>query len=103
MMREAEAIAAKLGITLRARIDKRLAGAEKVGTHKTSMLQDVEAGRPMEIEALVGAIVELGRLTSIPTPHVDAVYACVRLLAKTLADTGGSSDHRAARRRADAL
>jgi len=90
MMREAEAIAAKLGVTFRVGIDKRLAGAERVGAHKTSMLQDVEAGRPMEIEALVGAVVELGRLTSTPTPHIDAVYACARLLAQTLADTGGS-------------
>lgn len=90
MMREAEAIAAKLGVTFRLGIDKRLAGAEKVGAHKTSMLQDVEAGRPMEIEALVGAVVELGRLTSTPTPHIDAVYACARLLAQTLADAGGS-------------
>ncbi len=90
MMREAEAIAAKLGVTFRIGIDKRLAGAERVGAHKTSMLQDVEAGRPMEIEALVGAVVELGRLTSTPTPHVDAVYACARLLAQTLAVTGGS-------------
>jgi 2-dehydropantoate 2-reductase len=90
MMREAEAIATKLGVTIRIGIDKRLAGAEKVGAHKTSMLQDVEAGRPMEIEALVGAVVELGRLTDTPTPHIDAVYACARLLAHTLAGTGGS-------------
>ena len=90
MMREAEAIAAKLGVSIRIGIDKRLAGAEKVGAHKTLMLQDVEAGRPMEIEALVGAIVELGRLTNTPTPHVNAVYACARLLAQTLADAGGS-------------
>jgi len=90
MMREAQVIAAKLGVILRIGIDKRLAGAEKVGAHKTSMLQDVEAGRPTEIEALVGAVVELGRLTSTPTPHIDAVYACVRLLAQTLATTGGS-------------
>jgi 2-dehydropantoate 2-reductase len=90
MMREAEAIAAKLGVTFRVGIDKRLAGAEKVGAHKTSMLQDVEAGRPMEIEALVGAVVELGRLTNTPTPHIDAVYACARLLEQTLADAGGS-------------
>jgi len=58
-----------------------------VGEHKTSMLQDVEAGRPLEIDALVGAVVELGRLTGTPTPHVDAVYALVSLLAKRLADT----------------
>ena len=89
MMREAEQVANKLGITFRVGIDKRIAGAEKVGEHKTSMLQDVEAGRPMEIEALVGAVVELGRLTQTPTPHVDAVYALVSLLAKRLADTKG--------------
>ena len=84
MMREAEAIAGKLGVTFRVGIDKRIAGAEKVGAHKTSMLQDVEAGRPPEIEALIGAVVELGRLTETPTPRIDAVYACVSLLAKTI-------------------
>jgi 2-dehydropantoate 2-reductase len=89
MMREAEAVANKLGVTFRVGIDKRIAGAEKVGEHKTSMLQDVEAGRPMEIEALVGAVVELGRLTETPTPHIDAVYALVSLLAKQLADNQG--------------
>ena len=89
MMHEAESIASKLGIKFRVGIDKRIAGAEKVGAHKTSMLQDVEAGKPLEIEALVGAVVELGRLTETPTPHIDAVYACVSLLAKTLADQGG--------------
>ena len=89
MMKEAEAVANKLGVTFRVGIDKRIAGAEKVGEHKTSMLQDVEAGRPMEIEALVGAVVELGRLTETPTPHIDAVYALVSLLAKRLADSRG--------------
>jgi 2-dehydropantoate 2-reductase len=89
MMREAEAIAQKLGVTFRVGIDKRIAGAEKVGAHKTSMLQDVEAGRAIELEALVGAIVELGRLTETPTPHIDAVYACASLLAKTLGDQHG--------------
>lgn len=89
MMREAQAVAEKLGITFRVGIDRRIAGAEKVGAHKTSMLQDVEAGKPLEIEALIGAIVELGRLTEIPTPHIDAVYACVSLLNKTLADQHG--------------
>jgi 2-dehydropantoate 2-reductase len=86
MMREAEVIAGKLGVTFRVGIDKRIAGAEKVGAHKTSMLQDVEAGRPPEIEALIGAVVELGRLTGTPTPRIDAVYACVSLLAKTIMD-----------------
>jgi 2-dehydropantoate 2-reductase len=89
MMREAEAIAGKLGVTFRVGIDKRIAGAEKVGAHKTSMLQDVEAGRPLELEALVGAIVELGKLTRTPTPHIDAVYACASLLGRTLADQHG--------------
>ena len=88
MMREAELVANRLGVTFRVGIDKRIAGAEKVGEHKTSMLQDVEAGRPLEIEALVGAVVELGRLTSTPTPHIDSVYALVSLLAKEMADGG---------------
>jgi 2-dehydropantoate 2-reductase len=85
MMREGEAIAKKLGITFRVSIDRRIAGAEQVGEHKTSMLQDLEQGRPMEIEGLVGALVELGRLTGTPTPHIDAVYASVSLLEKTAA------------------
>jgi 2-dehydropantoate 2-reductase len=89
MMREAEAVATELGITFRVSIDRRIAGAEKVGAHKTSMLQDVEAGKPLEIEALIGAVVELGRLTKVPTPHIDAVYACVSLLNQTLADQRG--------------
>jgi len=89
MMKEAEAIANKLGIKFRVGIAKRIAGAEKVGKHKTSMLQDVEAGRPLEFDALVGAVVELGKLTGIPTPHIDAVYACVSLLAKTLNEQKG--------------
>ncbi|MFI5245135.1 MAG: 2-dehydropantoate 2-reductase, partial [Gemmatimonadales bacterium] len=85
MMTEAESIATKLGITMRVGIERRIAGAEKVGAHKTSMLQDLEHGRPLEVEALVGAVVELGRLTGIPTPHIDAVYACVKLLGETVA------------------
>ena len=84
MMGEAQQIGEKLGITFRHTIEKRIAGAEAVGEHKTSMLQDVEAGRPLEIDALVGAVVELGRLTETPTPHIDAVYACVSLLNDSL-------------------
>jgi 2-dehydropantoate 2-reductase len=84
MMREAEAIANKLGVTFRVSIERRIAGAEKVGAHKTSMLQDVEQGRPIEIEALLGSVVELGALTQTPTPHISAVYACAGLLAQTL-------------------
>ncbi|MGH8719548.1 MAG: 2-dehydropantoate 2-reductase, partial [Burkholderiales bacterium] len=84
MMREAQEIAGKLGITFRVSLEKRIAGAEKVGAHKTSMLQDIEAGKAVEVEALVGAVVELGKLTHTPAPHIDAVYASVSLLAKTL-------------------
>ena len=88
MMTEAQAIAHKLGITFRVGLEKRIAGAEKVGRHKTSMLQDIEAGRAPEIDALVGSVVELGRLTRTPTPHIDAVYALCKLLAQTLANEG---------------
>jgi len=89
MMREAQAIAGKLGIEFRVSLEKRIAGAEKVGKHKTSMLQDIEAGRAPEIDALVGSVVELGRLTDTPTPHIDTVYALVKLLAKTMDEEKG--------------
>jgi 2-dehydropantoate 2-reductase len=85
MMTEAQAVAGKLGISFRVPLEKRIAGAEKVGKHKTSMLQDIEAERPPEIEALVGSVVELGRLTHTPTPNIDAVYALAELLARTIA------------------
>jgi 2-dehydropantoate 2-reductase len=84
MMREAESVANTLGISFRVTLEKRIAGAEKVGKHKTSMLQDVEAGRDPEIDALVGAVIELGELTGVPTPHIDAVYALVKLLGRTM-------------------
>jgi 2-dehydropantoate 2-reductase len=84
MMTEAQTIAHKLGITFRVDLEKRIAGAEKVGKHKTSMLQDVEAGRAPELDALVGSVVELGRLTHTPTPHIDAVYALTNLLAQSI-------------------
>jgi 2-dehydropantoate 2-reductase len=84
MMTEAQSIANKLGITFRVPIEKRIAGAEKVGHHKTSMLQDVEASRPLETEALLGSVIELGRLTQTPTPHLDTVYALTKLLEKSL-------------------
>ena len=64
-----------------------IAGAEKVGHHKTSMLQDVEAGRDLEIDALLGAVVELARLTETPTPHLDTVYSLTKLLAKSLQES----------------
>ena len=84
MMREAQLVAHELGIDFRVSLDKRIEGAEKVGKHKTSMLQDVEAGKGMEIESLIGAVAELGRITDTPTPHIDAVYALIKLLDKTV-------------------
>ncbi|MBI4989328.1 MAG: 2-dehydropantoate 2-reductase [Rhodocyclales bacterium] len=89
MMREAQAIGEKLGVEFKVSLEKRIAGAEAVGRHKTSMLQDVEQGRALELDALVGAVVELGRITGTPTPHIDAIYACTSLLAKTLKDGNG--------------
>jgi 2-dehydropantoate 2-reductase len=89
MMREAQDVAHKLGIGFRLTLDKRIAGAEKVGAHKTSMLQDIEAGRAPEIDALVGTVVELGRLTDTPTPHIDTVYALVKLLAARMDEQCG--------------
>jgi 2-dehydropantoate 2-reductase len=84
MMSEAQSVAHKLGIIFRVPIEKRIAGAERVGNHKTSMLQDVEAGRTLEVDALLGSVVELARLTETPTPHLDTVYALTKLLAKSL-------------------
>ena len=82
MMTEAQSIASKLGIIFRHPIDRRVEAAEKVGEHKTSMLQDLEAGKPLEIEALIGAILEMGRLTDTQTPVIESVYALVKLLDK---------------------
>lgn len=80
VMTETEAVIAKLGIELPISIDQRMAGAEKVGAHKTSMLQDYEAGRPMELEAVVGGVIELGEKLGVPTPATRAVYACTKWL-----------------------
>jgi 2-dehydropantoate 2-reductase len=91
MMAEAQDIATKLGITFRVPIEKRIAGAERVGHHKTSMLQDVEAGRPLETDALLGSVIELGRMTETPTPHLDAVFALTKLLEQSLAQARAPS------------
>ena len=80
LMTETEAVARRLGIELPISIDQRMAGAEKVGEHKTSMLQDLEAGRPLELEAVVGAVVELGERLGVAMPATKAVYACASLL-----------------------
>jgi len=89
MMTEAQSVAEKLGVVFKVSLAQRIAGAEAVGAHKTSMLQDVEHGRALELEALVGAVVELGRITGTPTPHIDAIYAVTRLLGQTLAERHG--------------
>jgi 2-dehydropantoate 2-reductase len=89
IMSEMQEVAGKLGITFRVPIEKRIAGAEKVGPHKTSMLQDVEAGREIELEALVGSVLELARLTGTPTPHLDTIYALMQLLAQSLKQAKG--------------
>jgi 2-dehydropantoate 2-reductase len=85
IMQEVEAVAHKLGMELPVSIDQRIAGAEKVGEHKTSMLQDLEAGRPMELEALVGAVVEVGERVGLPMPLSRSVYSCAKLLAQSAA------------------
>lgn len=89
MMQEAAEVAGKLGVQFRVTLDQRIAGAEKVGHHKTSMLQDIEAGRAPETDALMGSVLELARLTATPTPHIAAVHALVKLLSHTMAREGG--------------
>ena len=85
LMKEAEAVANRLGVTFKISIEQRIAGAEAIGAHKTSMLQDLEAGRPLEFEALVGSIVELARITGTPVPGLEAIYRATALLAATRA------------------
>jgi 2-dehydropantoate 2-reductase len=80
IMTEVEAVANKLGMELPISLDQRIAGAAKVGEHKTSMLQDLEAGRPLEIEPVVGAVLELGERHGVDMPHTRTVYACTKLL-----------------------
>ena len=89
MMAEGQAVAESLGVKFKISLQQRLAGAEAVGAHKTSMLQDVEAGRALELEALVGAVIELGRISGTPTPTIEAVYAATSLLTRTLSAQHG--------------
>ncbi len=84
MMTEAQAIGEKLGVQFKVSLEKRIAGAQAVGQHKTSMLQDVEQGRALELQALVASVIELGQVTGTPTPTIHAVYALASLLAKNL-------------------
>ena len=83
IMTEVSAVATRLGITLPVSIEQRIAGAEAVGEHKTSMLQDLELGRPMELDCIAGALVELGAKLEIPMPNLRAVYALTKLLGET--------------------
>jgi 2-dehydropantoate 2-reductase len=82
IMLETQAIAEEFGIKFRVDVERRIEGARKVGAHKTSMLQDLERGRPMEIDPLVTVVQEMGRLAAIPTPSLDAVLALVAQRAK---------------------
>ena len=91
MMLEAKDIAEKLGAGFRVTLEKRIEGAEKVGKHKTSMLQDVEAGKPLEIDGMLGAVIELAEITRTPVPALRSIYACVCLLNKTIQD-GNAAD-----------
>jgi 2-dehydropantoate 2-reductase len=94
MMAEAQAIGERLGVRFAVDIDRRIEGAGEVGAHKTSMLQDLERGRPMEIDALVTAVQELGRLTGLPTPTIDTVLALVRQRARQAGCYAGDSTTR---------
>jgi 2-dehydropantoate 2-reductase len=84
IMREAEAVAKALGIAIPISCEKRLDGARRVGDHKTSMLQDVEAGKAIELEAIVGTVIEIGNLVGVPTPTTRSVYGLARLLDRSL-------------------
>jgi 2-dehydropantoate 2-reductase len=83
MMVEAQAIGERLGVRFAVDVEKRIEGARAIGAHKTSMLQDLERGRALELDALVGAVAELGRLVELPTPAIDTVLALTRLRART--------------------
>jgi 2-dehydropantoate 2-reductase len=89
MMREAQAVAQALGVVFKISLEQRIEGARAVGAHKTSMLQDVEHGRALELQALVGAVIELGEITGVPTPTIAAMHAAVSLLARSLAARKG--------------
>ncbi len=82
-MAEAQEVATRLGIRIGISIEQRIQGAAEMGSHKTSTLQDIEAGRTTEVEWLVGAVAELGRLVDFPTPRIDTLYACLKLLEQT--------------------
>ncbi len=84
MMREARAVAEKLGVGFRVTLERRIEGAEKVGAHKTSMLQDTEAGKPLEIDGMLGAVIELAEMTDTDVPALTSIHACISLLNETI-------------------
>ncbi len=88
MMTEAQSIAERLGASFRVPMERRIAGAESIGKHKTSMLQDVEAGKPLEIDGMVGVVVELAEITGVEVPTLRALYACASLLNRTMQAEG---------------
>ena len=87
VMEEADSVASALGIKIRVSLDQRLAGIEKVGAHKTSMLQDVELGRSMELESIIGAVIELGKMVDIGTPYTSFIYGLIKLRNDSLAES----------------
>jgi 2-dehydropantoate 2-reductase len=89
MMTEAQAIGEALGVVFSVGLDQRIEGAAAVGAHRTSMLQDLERGRPMEIDALVTAVREMGDLAGVPTPTIDTVLALIQQRARV----AGSYDY----------
>lgn len=82
IMQEVQTLAGKMGIEMPISIDQRIEGAARIGEHKPSMLQDMEAGRPLEVEAIVGAIIELGERAGVEMPSTRAVYACTKLMVQ---------------------
>lgn len=92
MMREAQAVGERLGARFRVGIERRIEGAASVGEHRTSMAQDLTAGRRLETEAIVGAVVELAEALAIPTPSIRAVHDAVQLLAHTRGQAGSEAD-----------
>lgn len=88
LMLEVEAVGSAYGIHPDISVDRRLEGAARVGQHRTSMLQDVEAGRPLEVEALVGSVVEMGRRRNVPTPALEVVYQLTRQLDISVSSSG---------------
>ena len=88
MMTEAQQVAERLGASFRVPMERRIAGAESVGKHKTSMLQDVEVGKPLEVDGMLGVVVELAEVTEVEVPTLRALYACASLLNRTIREEG---------------